>query len=55
MAGIQAAAGLQPYLQFGEVQWWYFPNDGDGHPFSRDAVLRCVESERSFWRSSGMR
>jgi len=34
MAGIQAAAGLQPYLQFGEVQWWYFPNDGDGHPFS---------------------
>ncbi len=29
MAGIQAAAGLQPYLQFGEVQWWYFPNDGD--------------------------
>jgi hypothetical protein len=28
IAAIQAAAGLQPYLQFGEVQWWYFPNDG---------------------------
>jgi hypothetical protein len=27
MAAIQAAAGLQPYLQFGEVQWWYFPTD----------------------------
>jgi hypothetical protein len=25
MAGLQAAAGLIPYLQFGEVQWWYFP------------------------------
>jgi len=34
MASIQAAAGLQPYLQFGEVQWWYFPNDGDGHSYS---------------------
>jgi hypothetical protein len=27
MAAIQSAAGLQPYLQFGEVQWWYFPTD----------------------------
>lgn len=34
MAGIQAAAGLVPYLQFGEVQWWYFPNDGAGNNFS---------------------
>jgi len=33
-AAIQADAGLQPYLQFGEVQWWYFPNDGLGHAFS---------------------
>jgi len=33
-ARIQADAGLQPYLQFGEVQWWYFPNDGLGNPFS---------------------
>jgi hypothetical protein len=28
LATIQANAGLQPYLQFGEVQWWYFPNNG---------------------------
>lgn len=24
MADVMAAAGIQPYLQFGEVQWWYF-------------------------------
>ncbi len=28
MASIQASAGLTPFLQFGEVQWWYFPNNG---------------------------
>lgn len=33
MAGIQIAAGQVPYLQFGEVQWWYFPDDGSGMPF----------------------
>ncbi len=32
MASLQNSAGLQPYLQFGEVQWWYFPN-GAGMPF----------------------
>ena len=26
MANVMNAAGLTPYLQFGEVQWWYFPN-----------------------------
>jgi hypothetical protein len=30
MADILAAAGHVPYLQFGEVQWWYFPNMGPG-------------------------
>jgi len=34
MGAIQAAAGLTPYLQFGEVQWWYFPNDGLGTNYS---------------------
>jgi hypothetical protein len=29
LAAIQSAAGLQPYLQFGEIQWWYFPDDVD--------------------------
>jgi hypothetical protein len=26
MATVMTAAGVTPYLQFGEVQWWYFPN-----------------------------
>jgi hypothetical protein len=34
MGDIQAAAALQPFLQFGEVQWWYFASDGEGHAFS---------------------
>jgi hypothetical protein len=34
MAGLQAEAALQPFLQFGEVQWWYFASDGEGHAFS---------------------
>jgi hypothetical protein len=32
MAEVQTQAGCQPFLQFGEVQWWYFP-DGSGMPF----------------------
>lgn len=36
MAAIMAAAGCVPYLQFGEVQWWYFPYDGSGLPFHDD-------------------
>lgn len=34
LAGIQAAAKLTPFLQFGEVQWWYFPSDGLGLVYS---------------------
>lgn len=33
MAQIMASCPLQPYLQFGEVQWWYFPSNGTGMPF----------------------
>jgi hypothetical protein len=33
MANIQVQAGLQPFLQFGEVQWWYFPKPGVGMTF----------------------
>jgi len=33
MAGLQQAAGLTPYLQSGEVQWWYFPKNGVGMTF----------------------
>jgi hypothetical protein len=33
-AAVMDQAGLTPYLQFGEVQWWYFPNNGLGSNFS---------------------
>ncbi len=33
MAAIQASVGMVPYLQSGEVQWWYFPKPGAGMPF----------------------
>ncbi len=32
MAGLMAGAGITPYLQFGEVQWWYFAA-ASGMPF----------------------
>lgn len=32
MADVMAEAGSRPYLQFGEVQWWYFANRA-GMPF----------------------
>jgi hypothetical protein len=35
-ADLMAAAGFQPSLQFGEVQWWYYPYDGSGLPFCDD-------------------
>jgi hypothetical protein len=40
MAGLQQTAGLVPYLQSGEVQWWYFQKDyparGGGMTFYDD-------------------
>lgn len=33
MAQVMFEAGITPYMQFGEVQWWYFPYDGSGMPF----------------------
>ena len=33
MAQLMTQAGQSPYVQFGEVQWWYFADDGSGLPF----------------------
>jgi len=33
LATLMSGAGQTPFLQFGEVQWWYFPDDGSGMPF----------------------
>lgn len=43
MATVMAAAGVQPYLQFGEVQWWYFcpptdPADGNWTPITNGGM-----------------
>jgi hypothetical protein len=32
MATLQTNAGMTPYLQFGEVQWWYYPWNEQGDP-----------------------
>ncbi|MEY4942840.1 MAG: hypothetical protein RL254_1021, partial [Planctomycetota bacterium] len=31
-AQVMDEAGIVPYLQFGEEQWWYFPHDGRNPP-----------------------
>ncbi|MBL8179955.1 MAG: hypothetical protein JNK48_35070 [Bryobacterales bacterium] len=35
-ADLMAGVGIRPSLQFGEVQWWYYPYDGSGLPFCDD-------------------
>lgn len=37
LAKLMREAGLAPYLQFGEVQWWYFPN-ASGMAYYDDAT-----------------
>ncbi|HEY7392419.1 MAG TPA: hypothetical protein VH640_28120, partial [Bryobacteraceae bacterium] len=43
MANLMAAAGLTPYLQFGEVQWWYFAN-ASGMPFYDADTLSAFQA-----------
>ncbi len=43
MAVLMQDAGLQPYLQFGEVQWWYFPN-GAGMPYYDAYTRECFRN-----------
>ncbi len=44
MAEVLSVAGCRPYLQFGEVQWWYFPLTGSGMPFYDDYTTSTFES-----------
>ena len=48
---VMAEAGVRPYLQFGEVQWWYFA-DASGMPFydayTKSAIPDAVRDGR--WR-----
>jgi hypothetical protein len=44
MADVMAEAGAVPYLQFGEVQWWYFANSA-GMPFYDSYTLTTFAGE----------
>ena len=44
-AKLQADAGLQPYLQFGEVQWWYFPKPNVGMTFYDDYTASAFQAQ----------
>ena len=43
MAGVMEEAGLTPYLQFGEVQWWYFA-DESSMPFYDDYTKAAFQT-----------
>ena len=43
MAGVMANAGVTPYLQFGEVQWWYFAAPS-GMPFYDDYTKSAFQT-----------
>jgi len=43
MAGVMADAGVTPYLQFGEVQWWYFAAPS-GMPFYDDYTKNMFQT-----------
>jgi hypothetical protein len=43
MARVMQEAECSPYLQFGEVQWWYFPSRG-GMPFYDEYTTTRFES-----------
>ena len=43
MAGVMANAGVTPYLQLGEVQWWYFAASS-GMPFYDDYTKSAFQT-----------
>ena len=43
MANLMAGAGVTPYLQFGEVQWWYFASAA-GMPFYDAYTISTFQS-----------
>lgn len=43
MAGLMSDAGVTPYLQFGEVQWWYFAAPA-GMPYYDDYTKTSFEA-----------
>jgi hypothetical protein len=52
MAQVMQEAGLGPYLQFGEVQWWYFRDGSSGMPYY-DAYTQA-EFYNQYGRAMGL-
>jgi hypothetical protein len=44
IAGLQAAAGLTPYVQFGEFLWWYLAKTGGGMGYYDDETTAAALS-----------
>lgn len=44
MASLQNQVGITPYLQFGEVQWWYYPKANIGMPFYDDYTVQQFQA-----------
>jgi hypothetical protein len=44
MAQVMTEAGVRPFLQFGEIQWWYFPAPKVGMPFYDDYTQTTFQS-----------
>jgi hypothetical protein len=47
LATLMSDAGQTPYLQFGEVQWWYFPDDASGMPYYDEYTTTTFEATYS--------
>ena len=45
MADLMASEGVTPYLQFGEVQWWYFPLAESGMPYYDEYSMNRFANE----------
>jgi hypothetical protein len=48
MATVMNDAQITPYLQFGEVQWWYFPYDPSGLPFHDEYTKTQFQNQFGF-------
>ncbi|MCC6364702.1 MAG: hypothetical protein IT165_14370 [Bryobacterales bacterium] len=48
MAKVMNDAQVTPYLQFGEVQWWYFPYDASGLPFHDEYTKTQFQNQFGF-------
>ena len=44
LAATMDAAGMTPYLQFGEVQWWYFQDSRSGMPYYDEYTTSTFQS-----------